>query len=120
MVSAEKNLPDTFDPATGKKPDAARLFVFDTQKQQIAGSFAPFADRASTGRIGHRRHQGGIRPAALEVPCRVALVPPSPMLIAGHRPVLGPWQLTSHPNAVRPMTSASYFRHPQLRWDGLA
>ncbi len=39
------------DPATGKREPAAKLFLFDTEKQELAGSFAPFAGRNSTGRI---------------------------------------------------------------------
>lgn len=39
------------DPSTGRKSDAARLFVYDTEKRELSGSFVPFADRRSTGRI---------------------------------------------------------------------
>lgn len=39
------------DPSTGQKSEAAKLFVYDTQKQELTGSFVPFADRRSTGRI---------------------------------------------------------------------
>jgi hypothetical protein len=39
------------DPATGQKADAAKLFVYDTEKQDVTASFVPFPDRRTTGRI---------------------------------------------------------------------